>query len=84
VLGSQNWTAAGTGPNRDASLVIWDSRANDYFADVFEYDWKQVAKNRVRSDERVSERVQFVTPGAEMPVPAGYRRMSLAEFLGET
>ncbi len=83
VLGSQNWTAAGTGPNRDASLVIWHRKANDYFARVFDYDWRQVASSRVRTDEGVAP-VQLVAVGEEAPTPAGYRRVSLAEFLGET
>lgn len=83
ILGSQNWTAAGTGPNRDASLVIWHPNANAYFARVFEYDWRQVAQTRVRRDESASP-MRFVPAGDEAPTPAGYRRISLAEFLGET
>ena len=50
VLGSQNITAAGVGPNRDASLVIWHKEANKYFAQLFEYDWREVAQSRVKSD----------------------------------
>ena len=42
VLGSQNITAAGVGPNRDASLVIWNRDANQYFAELFKYDWQQI------------------------------------------
>ena len=83
VLGSQNWTAAGTGPNRDASLVIWHEKANQYFAKLFEYDWKQVARNRARLDESLSP-VRVMPVGQEAPTPPGYRRISLAEFLGET
>lgn len=82
VLGSHNWTAAGTGPNRDASLVIWDRRANRYFSRLFEYDWKQIARKRT-SNEAVSP-VRVVSATDESPTPAGYRRISIAEFLGET
>jgi PLD-like domain/Trypsin-like peptidase domain len=83
VLGSQNITAAGVGPNRDASLVIWHKDANDYFARLFEYDWQQIGRSRVRVDEGVSA-VHFVHAGDESVPPSGYRRISLAEFLGET
>ena len=82
VLGSQNITAAGVGPNRDASLVIWNKDANAYFAEVFQYDW-QNAQNRVRSDERMIP-VRLVHARDEAPAPSGYRRISMAEFLGET
>jgi hypothetical protein len=83
ILGSQNWTAAGTGPNRDASLVIWHKDANAYFAKIFEYDWRQIEANRARTDEGMS-RIRLVGTRDESPAPPGYRRISLAEFLGET
>ncbi|GKX32536.1 MAG: serine protease [Rhizobiaceae bacterium MnEN-MB40S] len=83
MLGSQNFTAGGTGPNRDASLVIRNARANAYFASLFEYDWSELARNRWRG-EAASGAVRFVTPGAESATPAGYRRISLAEYLGES
>jgi PLD-like domain/Trypsin-like peptidase domain len=83
ILGSQNITAAGVGPNRDASLVIWHKDANDYFARVFEYDWQQIGRSRVRVDEGVAP-VRLVHAGDESLPPSGYRRISLAEFLGET
>jgi phosphatidylserine/phosphatidylglycerophosphate/cardiolipin synthase-like enzyme len=83
VLGSQNWTAAGTGPNRDASLVIWNANANKFFAKVFEYDWDQVARNRARSNESLSP-IKLVMAGEEAVTPKGYKLISLAEFLGET
>jgi hypothetical protein len=84
VLGSQNLTAAGTGPNRDASLVIWHERANDYFAELFEYDWRQVAENRIRVETPTRESIRLIQADLEAPTPAGFRRISLAEYLGET
>lgn len=83
VLGSQNWTAAGTGPNRDASLVIWNKDANEYFAKVFEYDWEQIGSKRSRSNESLSP-IKFTMAGEEAITPPGYKRISLAEYLGET
>jgi phosphatidylserine/phosphatidylglycerophosphate/cardiolipin synthase-like enzyme len=84
ILGSQNLTAAGTGPNRDASLVIWDGRANTYFAELFEYDWQQVAENRIRVEAPTRESIRLIQADLEAPTPAGFRRISLAEYLGET
>ena len=84
VLGSHNWTAGGTGPNRDASLVIRHPEANRYFAKLFEYDWRQLARNRIQLERVMRELVRFLPVGAEAPVPDGYRRISLSEFLGET
>ncbi|UVC19338.1 phospholipase D-like domain-containing protein [Mesorhizobium onobrychidis] len=84
ILGSQNWTAAGTGPNRDASLVIWNREANAYFAELFEYDWAQVASNRTHAESAFPSPLTIVPAGVETPVPKGYRRVSIAEYLGET
>jgi phosphatidylserine/phosphatidylglycerophosphate/cardiolipin synthase-like enzyme len=83
VLGSHNWTAGGTGPNRDASLIIWNSKANKYFAQIFDYDWDEIAEWKVKPGGS-NESVRLAMPGAETPAAAGYRRVSLSEFLGET
>jgi len=50
---------------------------------VFEYDWQQIGRSRVRVDERAAP-VRLVHAGDESLPPTGYRRISLAEFLGET
>jgi hypothetical protein len=84
ILGSQNITAGGTGPNRDASLVIWNKDANKYFAELFEYDWTQVASAKRASELASRESIRVVSAGLEAPTPAGFRRISLAEYLGET
>ncbi len=84
VLGSQNWTPSGSGPNRDASLVIWNKDANAYFAELFEYDWEQVATQRARTESALPGPIKIVPAGVEAPVPAGYSRISIAEYLGET
>jgi hypothetical protein len=84
ILGSQNLTAGGTGPNRDASLVIWDERANAYFAELFEYDWQQIAQHDGRPELMRMESLRFVRSELEAATPAGFRRVSLAEYLRET
>ncbi len=83
VLGSQNWTGDGTGPNRDASLFITNKRANAYFARLFEHDWVRVAKNRVEPATEGGRPIRFSRGGSESLVPAGYARVSLADFLGD-
>ncbi|MBF9034413.1 hypothetical protein HKCCE2091_09190 [Rhodobacterales bacterium HKCCE2091] len=84
VLGSQNWTGGGTGPNRDASLLIRHPRAAAYFAEIFDYDWTHLARNRIARESLAARPVLTVPAGAESPPPPGYRRISVAEFLGET
>src|SRR5262249_33260081 len=71
LLGSQNWTGAGTKPNRDASLLIEDSEAAEYFARIFEFDWANVATDRVPGDHGPSRPVRTRASDEEAPVPAG-------------
>ena len=73
LLGSQNWTGAGTKPNRDASLLIDDKDAANYFAEIFEFDWKQVAGNRVPPDHGSTRPARAVSRAEEAAVPAGLR-----------
>ena len=43
VVSSQNWSPDGTGANRDAGLIIYDSRAAQYFEGIFLHDWVNMA-----------------------------------------
>ncbi len=43
VVSSQNWSADGTGPNRDAGLIIYDVEAAGYFESIFLHDWINLA-----------------------------------------
>jgi phosphatidylserine/phosphatidylglycerophosphate/cardiolipin synthase-like enzyme len=81
LLGSQNWTGAGTGPNRDASLLIDHPEAGAYFADLFEYSWRQIAKQRVRDDTESMLPILIVAADQEAEVPPGYRRVSWREWM---
>lgn len=73
LLGSQNWTGAGTMPNRDASLLISDEEAARYFTDIFEFDWKNVATDRVPAEHGSSRAVRVRASDQEAAVPAGFR-----------
>lgn len=73
LLGSQNWTGAGTMPNRDASLLISDVEAARYFTDVFEFDWANVATDRVPAEHGSTRAVRTRAGDQEAAVPAGFR-----------
>jgi len=47
VVSSQNWSPDGTGPNRDAGLVIYSKAAAGYFGQIFDHDWKNMAAYKV-------------------------------------
>jgi phosphatidylserine/phosphatidylglycerophosphate/cardiolipin synthase-like enzyme len=44
LVGSHNWTGHGILDNRDASLIIDDEEAADYYGRVFAFDWEQLAE----------------------------------------
>jgi phosphatidylserine/phosphatidylglycerophosphate/cardiolipin synthase-like enzyme len=46
VVSSQNWSADGTGENRDAGLIIYDPDAAKYFEAIFVHDWENMAAKR--------------------------------------
>jgi hypothetical protein len=73
LLGSQNWTGAGTKPNRDASLLIESEEAAQYFADTFEFDWKNVATDRVPPDHGPTRRARVAASDEEAVIPTGFR-----------
>lgn len=43
VVGSHNWTRAGTTLNRDASLIFFDPDIARYYQDMFLFDWNRIA-----------------------------------------
>jgi phosphatidylserine/phosphatidylglycerophosphate/cardiolipin synthase-like enzyme len=43
ALGSQNWSADGVIRNRDATLIIYNEAAAQYWADIFLHDWTNMA-----------------------------------------
>ena len=48
VVSSQNWSAQGTGANRDAGLIIYNSEAAQYFEEIFLHDWVNLAKAKAQ------------------------------------
>jgi len=43
ALGSQNWSADGVIRNRDATLIIYNREAAQYWGQIFEHDWVNMA-----------------------------------------
>lgn len=75
IIGSHNWTNHGTQFNRDASLIFWESRIARYYADLFEHDWRTLARP-LRIDIPASEAAQMpliAPPG--VVTPDGYLRI---------
>jgi PLD-like domain len=50
ALGSQNWSGDGVLRNRDASLIIYQEQAAQYFEQIFNYDWDNLAKQHLQSE----------------------------------
>lgn len=44
ALGSHNWSSDGTLRNRDATLIIYDEEAAQYYESIFLYDWDNLAR----------------------------------------
>jgi S1-C subfamily serine protease len=79
LLGSHNLTNMGSLFNRDASLLVSDAEVAGYFERIFLFDWDTLATQD--ADELVGG-VRLAAAGEA--TPAGYRRISLAEYLGES
>jgi hypothetical protein len=76
VLGSHNWTNQGTLVNRDASLIFFDDEIARYYRQVFEFDWQNLAKQRLDLEMPDVELV-----GAEAEAPEGMVKVSLWDLL---
>lgn len=79
LLGSHNWTNAGTVFNRDASLIFHDQQIARYFEEYFLYDWNRIGPARV--DESLPA-VELVT-GLEGAPRAGMVRVPAFSWFGE-
>lgn len=79
MLGSHNLTNQGSLFNRDASLLVRDAEVARYFEKIFLFDWNNLATQQ--TDELVGG---MRVAGATEATPAGFRRVSLAELLGDS
>lgn len=78
LIGSHNWSGGGVTLNRDASLLFDDVEIAEYYGGVFEVDWAR-ARPPIIPETAVTEAPRIADP--ESPVPAGFRRITLEEFL---
>ena len=79
LVGSQNWTRAGTTLNRDASLIFFDPEIAKYYEALFLFDWDRIGQ--VRIDESIAA-AELVRPNEGVPAP-GRLRVSAHELLGD-
>jgi hypothetical protein len=47
LIGSQNWTGDGTGLNRDASVIFYNTEIANYYQQLFLYDWNRVGAPKI-------------------------------------
>jgi phosphatidylserine/phosphatidylglycerophosphate/cardiolipin synthase-like enzyme len=47
AVGSHNWSDQGTQTNHDATLIIHNVKAAEYFERIFIHDWTKMAKQKV-------------------------------------
>lgn len=73
LLGSQNLSEQGVSINRDASLLVRDPALARYFADLFEYDWANLATDSLRFAPSVSR------PATAEAPPPGTRLLPARE-----
>jgi phosphatidylserine/phosphatidylglycerophosphate/cardiolipin synthase-like enzyme len=78
LVGSQNWSGGGVTLNRDASLLFDDEQVAQYFRDAFEIDWTR-ALDPIIPEAAIAEAPRLAD--LESPVPPGFRRLTLEEFL---
>jgi PLD-like domain len=78
LVGSHNWSGGGVTLNRDASLLFDDADIGKYFRDAFEIDWKR-ALLPIIPEAAITEAPRLADP--DSPVPPGFRRITLDEFL---
>jgi hypothetical protein len=76
LLGSQNWSNDGVSLNRDASLLVEDAPLANYFADIFEHDWKNLARQNIGSESLPIESVS-----ASEATPPGMIRLSWKDYM---
>ena len=75
LLGSQNWSNLGVSNNRDASLLFDDEKLAKYFAEIFEHDWANLARQNIGQESLAVE-----LASAADPTPAGMERMSWKDY----
>jgi len=79
LMGSHNWTTAGTTFNRDASLIFYDREIAKFYETLFLYDWDRIGPAKI--DESLPAPI-IVPQGSETKAPPGYVAVPLSTLLG--
>ncbi|MER9657925.1 phospholipase D-like domain-containing protein [Mesorhizobium sp. M0152] len=79
LIGSHNWTTAGTGFNRDASLIFYDRGIAKFYEDIFLYDWDRIGPAKI--DESLPAPIIMTAANDTTPHP-GYVAVPLSVILG--
>lgn len=79
LVGSHNWTTAGTGFNRDASMIFYDRDIAKFYQEVFLYDWDRIGPAKI--DESLPMPIVVTAANETTPHP-GYVAVPLSEILG--
>ena len=66
VVGSHNWSPAGTLQNRDASLIIYDERVTKYYESIFLWDWKNNTTPIGATPESIPQIAEGITTPTRM------------------
>jgi V8-like Glu-specific endopeptidase len=78
VVGSHNWTRAGTTLNRDASLIFFDQDIARYYQDLFLFDWSRIANVGIDESLPAPEAVR-----PEEGLEPGRLKLRASELLGD-
>lgn len=79
LIGSHNFTNAGTTVNRDASLLVENKGIAEYFRDIFEHDWRVAGQQAAMAAIGPQPLMRLAAAG-ELP-PPGMTRHSLWDLL---
>ncbi|EHQ25002.1 phospholipase D-like domain-containing protein [Mucilaginibacter paludis] len=63
VLGSHNGSNDGMEFNRDASLIIYNSEVQNYYEEVFQFDWDNLAKSGIGKEAASGDQEGFLAGG---------------------
>ena len=76
LLGSQNISNDGVSVNRDASLLFEDAPLAEYFAEIFDHDWQNLARQDIGHEALPVE----IAP-ASAPTPPGMVRLTWKDYM---
>src|SRR5262249_53220445 len=79
LIGTQNWTRAGTTLNRDASLIFFDREIANYFQNLFLFDWDRTPRSLI--DESIPA-AEAVRPEESRPLPGRFK-ITARQLLGD-